>query len=164
MTLIELIVLMTPAYAANMAPPFVRFWRGWNPPIHERALGSHKTVVGFALGVVVGVLTAWALAHAAIAGTERFTGAWWIWGLTQGVGAMAGDAAKSFVKRRIGVPPGASWMPADQLDFVAGALLLGAPWLALGWRELLVIAVVTFAGDLVVNRISYALGIRATKL
>ena len=34
-----------------MAPPFVRSWGGWNPPISRHWLGGHKTVVGFAAGL-----------------------------------------------------------------------------------------------------------------
>ncbi|HET7159893.1 MAG TPA: hypothetical protein VFI62_12920, partial [Burkholderiales bacterium] len=56
--LLELIWFMLPAYAANMAPPFVKFWRGWNRPIHSWALGEHKTVVGFGAGVAVAIVVA----------------------------------------------------------------------------------------------------------
>src|SRR2546430_1936440 len=50
---------MAPAYVANMAPPFVRYWKGWNRPISRRWLGSHKTVVGFGAGVLRAVLVTW---------------------------------------------------------------------------------------------------------
>ena len=53
--LLELVWLMLPAYCANMAPPFAKFWRGWNRPIHRHLLGDHKTIVGFTLGVAVAV-------------------------------------------------------------------------------------------------------------
>jgi hypothetical protein len=43
---LRLLYFMTPAYVANMAPPFVRFWKGWNRPIHVGLFGTHKTVVG----------------------------------------------------------------------------------------------------------------------
>jgi hypothetical protein len=49
--IIELIVLMAPAYVANMAPPFLRFWHGPNPPISRKWLGDHKTVGGFVVGI-----------------------------------------------------------------------------------------------------------------
>ena len=42
------------------------------------------------------------------------------------VSALLGDAAKSFVKRRLGKERGASWLGPDQLDFVLGAWLLAA--------------------------------------
>ncbi|WP_027484935.1 hypothetical protein [Rhodanobacter sp. OR87] len=45
--LLQLAYFMLLAYCTNMAPPFTRYWRGWNRPIHERLLGSHKTVLGF---------------------------------------------------------------------------------------------------------------------
>jgi CDP-2,3-bis-(O-geranylgeranyl)-sn-glycerol synthase len=53
--LLQLLYFMAPAYLANMAPPFVRYWKGWNRPIHARTLGDHKTVVGYALGVLTAV-------------------------------------------------------------------------------------------------------------
>src|ERR1700687_2831286 len=40
--LFPLMYLMLPAYLANMAPPFTRFWRGWNRPISRKWLGEHK--------------------------------------------------------------------------------------------------------------------------
>lgn len=43
----QLVYFIAPAYAANMLPPFVKYWRGWNPPISRRWLGDHKTVLGF---------------------------------------------------------------------------------------------------------------------
>lgn len=151
---------MAPAYLANMAPPFVRFWTGWNRPIHVRLLGRHKTVVGFALGVGVGVL---ATAVQAWLGRpdNRVDYADWPWlGLGFGVGAMAGDSLKSLFKRRLGVAPGRPWLPFDQLDFVVGALLLVGPWARLSWRDVLVILLVTLVGDLLVNRLSFALRIK----
>ena len=56
--LLELVYLMLPCYASNMAPPFVKYWRGWNRPIDRVRLGSHKTVVGFVLGVITALLIA----------------------------------------------------------------------------------------------------------
>lgn len=39
-------------------------------------------------------------------------------------GALGGDALESFFKRRVGVKPGESWFPFDQLDWIFGAILL----------------------------------------
>ena len=47
-------------------------------------------------------------------------------GALLGFGAMTGDAVKSFFKRQRGIPPGKSWFPFDQLDFVVGGLLFAA--------------------------------------
>jgi len=155
--LIELIWLMLPAYTANMAPPFVKYWKGWNRPINERYLGTHKTVVGFSFGVVAALVTAWA---------QHMSGHvfshWWLVGLMQGVGAMAGDSTKSFFKRRRGIPPGGRWLPFDQLDFIFGALLLSAPVLSLGILDIVMLLVLTFFGHILINHIAYALHIRDT--
>ncbi len=48
--------LMLPAYLANMAPPFTRFWRGWNRPISRKWLGEHKTVMGLCAGLTVALV------------------------------------------------------------------------------------------------------------
>lgn len=96
---------MLPAYLANMTPPLVRFWKGWNRPISRKWLGDHKTVVGL----------------------------------------------------------GQSWIPMDQLDFVVGALALVSPWAPVTGLDMLTILVFSFAGDIAINHLSYALGIRDTK-
>ena len=162
--LAQLLYFMAPAYVANMAPPFLKFWSGWNRPISARWLGTHKTVLGFAAGVAAGLATAGA--QAAIDWQGNFVdyrGAWpWI-GLALGGGALTGDALKSLLKRRCGIAPGSRWIPADQLDFVFGALLFSAPLVHLGWRDIAAIAAVSFAGDVAVNHASFALGIRDTR-
>lgn len=157
---LELLYLMAPAYLANMAPPFVRYWKGWNRPIHEPTLGSHKTVLGFALGIVTAIAVTGI--QAAIGGPLVRIGyeAWPLLGLCFGVGAMTGDCVKSYLKRKRGVAPGGRWVPWDQLDFVLGALLFVSPFARLTWGDVAVILVVSFVGDLAVNRVAYRLGIK----
>src|ERR1035441_2659071 len=57
---LPLLYLMLPAYMANMAPPFTRFWRGWNRPISRQWLGEHKTVMGFIARLAVAMVTTFA--------------------------------------------------------------------------------------------------------
>lgn len=47
-------------------------------------------------------------------------------GALMGGGALAGDLVKSFIKRRLDVPPGRPWFPWDQLDWILGAMLLSS--------------------------------------
>lgn len=160
--LFDLLYLMLPVYLANMAPPFARFWRGWNPPINERHLGSHKTVVGFGLGVVVAIVTAaiqyfLAWDHSLVDYRQ-----WVLLGFGCGFGAMAADCIKSFFKRRRHLAPGSLWIPADQLDFVIGGLLALSMWFEFGWFDVVLILVVSFIGDIAVNQLAYRLGIRNT--
>jgi len=161
--LFELFYLMLPAYLANMAPPFVKYWNGWNRPINRAWLGEHKTVIGFTLGVLVAVLATYIQSRIAWPRTLFSTSDWLAVGLAQGFGAMGGDVLKSFFKRRRGISPGRSWIPADQLDFPIGALLLLCPWIRLTWLDVIAILVLTFAGGVVVNHVAFRLGIRDTK-
>ena len=77
-----------------------------------------------------------------------------------GAGAMTGDCVKSFFKRRRGVAPGGTWIPFDQLDFVAGALLFAWQRAALGWTDVAIILVLSFIGHILVNHLGYWLGVR----
>lgn len=160
--LLPLLYFMAPAYLANMAPPFLRYWKGWNRPIHARALGEHKTVLGYALGVLTAVMTTAVQARIDVA-FALVDYAHWPWlGFAFGVGAMTGDSLKSFFKRRRGVPPGGRWIPFDQLDFALGALLIVGPFSLLGWPDVLVILVATLLGDIAVNRVAYWLRIKTS--
>lgn len=160
--LLQLMYFMAPAYAANMAPPFARFWRGWNRPICAASLGDHKTVVGFGMGILAAVLTA-GIQAAIGAPSPLLDYSHWHWlGLGFGVGAMAGDCLKSFFKRRQHIAAGQPWIPFDQLDFVIGALLVVGPFAALTLSDIALILAMSFVGDIVVNRFSYRLGVKAS--
>jgi len=161
--LIALVYLMLPAYLANMAPPFTRFWRGWNRPISSKWLGDHKTVMGFIAGLTVAMVTTFV--QSTIPWREDLLpyARWPLLGMAFGLGAMGGDTLKSLLKRLTGIPPGRPWIPMDQLDFVLGSLLLIAPFAHVGWPDIAVILLVSFLGDIAVNHLSYALGIRETK-
>jgi len=159
--LVSLAWFFAPAWCANMAPPFVRYWRGWNRPVSRRWLGSHKTVVGVLAGVLTGVATTAVQAHARVPLAVLADYAEWPWlGLAFGGGAMAGDMLKSFLKRRLGIPPGARWIPFDQVDFAIGALVFASPFATLGFGDAIVLLVLTFAGAMVLNRIAFRLGIK----
>jgi CDP-2,3-bis-(O-geranylgeranyl)-sn-glycerol synthase len=163
MRTVELIYTMLPAYCANMAAPFAKFWRGWNRPISRRWLGDHKTVAGFLFGVAAAVLTAYlqSLVGSPPRGLEAST--WVAIGCAQGVGAMSGDVVKSFFKRLAGIAPGHRWVPADQLDFVIGATLVAWPWLRLRPLEIALLLAFTFVAHITVNHLAFRLGIRDTK-
>lgn len=159
----QLLYLMSPAYAANMAPPLVRYWNGWNPPISRRWLGSHKTVVGFAAGVLAAVAATFVQSRIAWESALAAPEPWLTLGLRFGVGAMAGDTAKSFLKRRAGIAAGRPWIPWDQIDFVLGALALVRGATALSWVDLATILALSVIGHVLVNHLAYWLGIREVK-
>lgn len=158
--LLQLLYFMAPAYVANMAPPFVRYWKGWNRPISRRWLGEHKMVAGFGIGVLAAVTVTFIQSRVAWPGTLVAYDDWAALGLRFGVGAMVGDSAKSFVKRRLGIRPGGPWIPWDQVDFALGALALVWGRAALSWADLATILLLTVAGHIFVNHLGYWIGIR----
>jgi CDP-2,3-bis-(O-geranylgeranyl)-sn-glycerol synthase len=126
-----LLYLMLPVYFANMVPPFVKYWRGRNRPISPRPMGSHKTVVRFSAGVVAAIVITFIQSGIGWTASLVSYDSWLLLGFSTGTGAMVGDSAKSFFKRRMKIPPGQAWVPADQLDFVAGGLLVLSCWVRL---------------------------------
>lgn len=161
--LIQLVYLMLPVYLANMAPPFVKYWHGWNPPINAALLGSHKTVVGFAAGVAVGIAVSFVQSRLHWEGSLIAPENWLAAGIAAGVGAMAGDSLKSFFKRRWHIAPGQRWVPFDQLDFIVGGLLALSYFVRLNWTDIALICAISFVGDVIVNHLSFYLRIRETR-
>jgi CDP-2,3-bis-(O-geranylgeranyl)-sn-glycerol synthase len=115
-----------PAYAANGAPVVLsHFYRGVLHPIDggrawrdgRRLLGNSKSVEGFLAGVVAG--SAAGFLEAIFAADPALTIAR---GFVLSVGAMLGDLAGSFAKRRLGLEPGAPAPLLDQLDFLLVAV------------------------------------------
>lgn len=160
MHLAQLLYLMLPVYLANMAPPFVKFWHGWNPPISVPLLGSHKTVVGFAAGVAVAVAVSFIQSRLRWEGSLLSPGHWLAAGIAAGLGAMAGDSLKSFFKRRLQIAPGQRWIPFDQLDFIVGGLVALSFFVRLDWVDIALVCAVSFVGDVLVNQLAFHLGIR----
>jgi CDP-2,3-bis-(O-geranylgeranyl)-sn-glycerol synthase len=163
MRVIRLVYVLLPAYVANMAAPFAKFWPGWNRPISRRWLGAHKTVVGFLLGVLAAALTSYVQSHIWWSPLRVETANWLVLGCAQGVGAMTGDAVKSFLKRRVGIAPGGRWIPADQIDFIVGALLVSSRWLRPGVLDVVLVLIFTVVAHITVNHLAFGLGIRDTK-
>ena len=114
-----------PAYCANAAPVIF----GGGPPIDSGksfldgrpVLGPRKTFRGFIVGLSIGTLVGFLQGF--LPPLNGFLPKYPLIGFMLSLGALVGDLTESFVKRRLGFPPGASFPVADQLDFIAGALL-----------------------------------------
>lgn len=118
--LTDSVLLMMVAGAANMAPVFLAKLPFANWPIDfglklsgVRIFGDHKTVKGFMGGVLAAALFNYFILQGGL-----------LLGAVIGFGALVGDATKSFLKRRVNIPPGVSWFPYDQVDWVLGYLFI----------------------------------------
>ncbi len=172
--IIQVLYLFVPAYVANMSPVLVkrrferfavpidggRCWRG------QRILGDHKTWRGLIAGAVTGVAVYEGQRFLYCAGLLRplalFDYEPWpvIGGLLMGVGALVGDAVKSFFKRRTGIAPGKSWLGFDQVDFYVGAAAMLAPLYAPPLLPFVASLPIVFVGDMATNALGYRLGLK----
>ncbi|WP_227352978.1 CDP-2,3-bis-(O-geranylgeranyl)-sn-glycerol synthase [Haladaptatus salinisoli] len=141
--------------------------RTWNG---RRLLGDGKTWRGTLAGIAAGAVLAWGLnavrpgfADALDVSLPAFPLAVV---LAMPAGAMLGDMAASFLKRRTGRARGASFPGVDQLDFVVMALLftsLSAPEWTLDTFTLPVLTVVVLVTPLLhllTNVVAYVLGLK----
>lgn len=125
-SLLAWIAFIIPAYVANAVP--VVF--GGGRPIDfgrkffdgRRVFGDGKTIAGFASGIVFGTV-AGAL-EGAVLGNALF---WLRLGFVLSLGAMLGDLAGSFAKRRLGIQRGRQFFLVDQLSFLVAAVLFAYP-------------------------------------
>jgi CDP-2,3-bis-(O-geranylgeranyl)-sn-glycerol synthase len=136
----------------------------------RRLLGDGKTWRGTAFGTLAGVLLAQVLNLAAPVVVRQTGVSLPTFPLAAAVGlalgAMLGDVAASFLKRRTGRERGAAFPGVDQLDFVVGALACAAlfdfAWFASTFTlpVLAVVVVLTPILHLATNGIAYALGLK----
>lgn len=128
--------ILFPIYAANCIPPLARgthpldFGRGLKDG--KRIFGDGKTIEGTFLAFVAGfaVVLAEIMLSPAL---NSFAGTWSIAlpelsivaGFLLVLGAILGDLAGSFIKRRMGYERGKNVPGLDQLNFIAGAIIFG---------------------------------------
>jgi len=156
--IIEAIKFMFPAYCANAVPVLA----GGGVPIDfgkkfldgKPIFGKNKTFRGFFFGLAVG--TGVGLLESMIFGYPL------LFGLLSSLGALLGDLAGAFVKRRLGIAPGGLLPVVDQVDFVVGALLFSFPVAAqmLSLELVLAVLIVTPPIHLVTNFAAYKLGLK----
>lgn len=134
--LVEVIWIILPAYAANGLAPLAR---GKHPIDGGRRFGGNrlfgdgKTWEGLVFGIVVAVIIAliemaaypylpWDISPVTLVIAPMSIAL----GFLLGLGAMLGDLAGSFIKRRFGLKRGEPAPLLDQEDFLIGSLLFAS--------------------------------------
>ncbi|MEA2038078.1 MAG: CDP-2,3-bis-(O-geranylgeranyl)-sn-glycerol synthase [Nanoarchaeota archaeon] len=167
---------MLPAYFANMAPVIAKNWLkflavpvDFGKKAGDREIfGRNKTFRGFVFAVLFAILVTYAQLF-----LYRFDyfrslsfvsySNWILLGFLFGFGALFGDLAESFVKRRLRIKSGQKFFPWDQLDFVIGALIFVSILVDLTLSWILVVILISFIGHILVNHCAYYLKIRKEK-
>ncbi len=159
MLVAEAIKFIFPAYCANAVPVLagggvpMDFGRAF--PDGRPVFGRNKTYRGFFFGLAVG--TAVGLLETVVFGYPV------LFGLLLSLGALIGDLAGAFLKRRLGIAPGGLLPVVDQVDFIVGAILFSLPLsLEVFSLELaLVVLIITPPVHLLTNFAAYKLGLKS---
>ena len=163
---------LIPAFFANMAPVFVnKILKNKGPPINIKLFGTHKTYRGFISGIISSLVIISLQVYLyqytffknlSILDYNKIN--WMIYGFLFGFGSMLGDLIKSFFKRRIGIKPGAIFIPFDQIDYILGSFLLLSLVYFPGWIIFFISLIISFFANIIVNYIGYLLNFRDTKI
>lgn len=175
-TLVEVVWLILPAYAANGLVPLLGLYKG---KLHQvdfgkkfrgkPLLGPGKSWEGLFLGSVLGVLIAsiemlafpflpFEISPAPLTIVVMTP----LLGLLLGFGAMAGDIAGSFIKRRLGLERGSPAPILDQDDFVIGAFLFVSLIMAVRMEWWILLLVITPILHWIACAIGYILKVKKT--
>ncbi len=80
----------------------------------------------------------------------------------EALGAMLGDMAGAFIKRRMNIPRGGRAIFLDQLDFVLGSTALGIiSGLRVSLTQFLFVIMVAFIAHITTNVMAYRLRIKS---
>lgn len=123
----------------------------------RRILGDGKTVSGFTGGVFAGAFIGLIQGLIINPGIDFYTG------FIIAFGAMTGDLAGSFIKRRLGFKRGAPVFLLDQLNLVVGALIISyliIPNVIPSAFGIIFILILTPVVHLSANRIAHALKLK----
>jgi CDP-2,3-bis-(O-geranylgeranyl)-sn-glycerol synthase len=154
--IIEALEFIFPAYCANAAPVLA----GGRLPMDfgknfidgKRVFGNNKTFSGFFFGLAVGVgvgLIEWILFDYPL-----------LFILLSPLGALLGDLAAAFLKRRLNIAPGGLLPIIDQVDFVVGALVFSMPLGIIYWELAVVVLIITPPFHLLTNFCAYKLKLK----
>ena len=158
--IVEALKFIFPAYCANAAPVLA----GGGLPMDfgknfldgKRILGKNKTWRGFFFGWAIGIVVG--LAEGIVFGSVPFS---LLFSVLTPLGALCGDLAGAFMKRRLGIAPGGLLPVIDQIDFVVGALLFSIPLAMVSLELAIAVLLITPPIHLFTNFLAYKLKLKS---
>ena len=76
------------------------------------------------------------------------------------LGALLGDLAGAFLKRRIGIAPGGLLPIVDQVDFAIGAIVFSVPLAIVNWELAVTVLLITPPIHLLTNFLAYKMKLK----
>ncbi|MCL2116322.1 MAG: CDP-2,3-bis-(O-geranylgeranyl)-sn-glycerol synthase [Methanobrevibacter sp.] len=158
-TCLNVIYFILPAYIANLSG--LAF--GGTTPVDmnknfidkRQIIGNGVTWKGLIFGTISGTLVG--IAQGIISG-DIISGL--ILGFLLAFGALLGDAVGSFIKRRLNIDRGRPAPILDQLDFIAGALILASLFVKISLTTVGIAIIITLILHLLSNIIAYLLNVK----
>lgn len=162
MDIIQLVVaalkFVFPAYCANATPVLagggIRMDFGKNFFDGKRIFGNNKTFRGFFFGLAIGVLVG-LMETVAFHFPVLFI-------FLIPLGALLGDLAGAFLKRRVGIEPGGLLPIVDQVDFAIGAIVFAIPLAIVSWQLAVTVLLITSPIHLLTNFVAYKMRLKRT--
>jgi len=147
-----------PAYCANATPVLAgggtKMDFGKNFFDGKRVFGNNKTFRGFFFGLAIGIL---------VGSMDALTFHFPILFIVLiPLGALLGDLAGAFLKRRIGIAPGGLLPIVDQVDFVIGAIAFSIPLSIVSWQLAVTVLIITPPIHLFTNFLAYKMRLKRT--
>ena len=156
--IVEALKFIFPAYCANAVPVIAGGGRpmdfGKNFFDGKPVFGKNKTFRGFFFGLAVGVF---------VGLVESLVFSYPVpFSVLSPLGALCGDLAAAFLKRRLGIAPGGLLPIVDQVDFVIGAILFSLPLTIIYWELAVAVIIITPPIHLLTNFLAYKLKLKKT--
>jgi len=155
----EALIFIFPAYCANAVPVLA----GGGLPMDfgrnffdgRRIFGTNKTFRGFFFGWGIGFLVG--IAEVIIFGLAKYG---IMLGILTPLGALCGDLAGAFLKRRLNIAPGGLLPIVDQINFVVGAVLFSLPLGIITWELAATVVIITPPIHLFTNFLAFKLKLK----
>ena len=169
--------LALPCFVANSLPVIfqrLKWLPNLNKPLdggakifNQRLFGDHKTIRGLLVGVVGAMIVGFIqylfsyyhfIVIYELPGLSQFL----FFSFLAGLGALAGDAVESLVKRQLKIASGDSLIIFDQLDYVIGFLLLTSLIISWPLKAVLFLLLFSLIAHPISNWLSYVFKIKKT--
>ncbi|MGB9740567.1 MAG: CDP-2,3-bis-(O-geranylgeranyl)-sn-glycerol synthase [Candidatus Bathyarchaeia archaeon] len=155
--IVDALKFIFPAYCTNAVPVITGGGRplDFNKKFFDGRpiFGKNKTYRGFFSGLLVGTFTGFV--------ESLFFNYPPLFGILLSLGALFGDLAGAFLKRRLGLAPGELLPIIDQIDFVVGAIVFSLPMQIITITLAIAVLIITPPIHLMTNFAAYKLGLKS---